>query len=105
IRHRARHRRDRPGTRATCLTIPLEHGGPDMAPIPPALVTPRRRRGAPRYHVDMGAPPRPPTPQRSSRPGEASRPGDAGALLDVTRLGRSGRFGEWPRAPDARHLL
>src|SRR5256884_4087529 len=47
----------------------------------------------------MGAPTSPPYPQRSSRPGAA------GALLDMTQLGRSGRFGERPRAQDARDLL
>src|SRR5438034_8270302 len=70
-----------------------------MAPHTPALVTPRRSRGAPRYHLNMGAPTWPPYPQRSSRPGEAA------ALLDMTQLRRSGRFGEWPRAQDARDLL
>src|SRR5439155_4262779 len=72
---------------------------PRHGPHTPALVTPRRSRGAPRYHLNMGAPTWPPYPQRSSRPGEAA------ALLDMTQLRRSGRFGEWPRAQDARDLL
>src|SRR5439155_5583313 len=62
-------------------------------------IGPGPARHVSRYHLNMGAPTWPPYPQRSSRPGEAA------ALLDMTQLRRSGRFGEWPRAQDARDLL
>jgi hypothetical protein len=34
-------------------SILREVGGPDMAPKPPTLGTPRRSRGAPRYSVGL----------------------------------------------------
>src|SRR5207245_5072091 len=54
-------------------SIPLEHGSPDMAPMPPALVTPRRSRGAPRYHLNMGAPTWPPYPSARPTPAKPGR--------------------------------
>ena len=41
---------------------PNLHGGLDMAPKPPALVTPRGTRGAPRFCVHRGPPPDSPRP-------------------------------------------
>src|SRR2546426_3375610 len=52
----------------------LHGGGPEMAPTPPTLVTPRGTRGA--LSIIVGAPKWPPHPQNSSRPG---------ALLDDAR--------------------
>src|SRR5438477_9955433 len=42
------------------------HGGPDMAPIPPAFGAPRRSRGAPLSY--MGAPTWPPFPRALGTP-------------------------------------
>src|SRR5262245_2600396 len=73
-------RSSRPGTPGALLDPTPRLWGPRPGPPnPPALVTPRDTRGAPRSHAaSPGASTGPQTPQRSSRPGTP------GALLDPT---------------------
>ena len=49
-----------------CSCPHILHGGPDMAPIPPAFSAPRRSRGAPLSY--MGAPTWPPFPRAFGTP-------------------------------------
>src|SRR4029453_4949849 len=65
---------------------PNSHGGLDMAPKPPALVTPRGTRGAPRFCLQAGPPSTAPTPQNGmwsfpSSPPSLGTPGTAAAPL------------------------
>src|SRR5258708_35188684 len=68
------------------------HGGPELAPIPPTLVAPRRSRGALRSPTEApNWPPRPPPLGRAS-----AKPGRASGLTQNVSSPLSGHLGQPP---------
>jgi len=60
------------------ISVIVSHGGPDMAPSPPTLGTPRQSRGAPPSRATSGGPDMAPNPPNvrstSAKPGRSSGP-------------------------------